>query len=101
MRDLIGLVIGLYLTVALVVFGGAAYGFISGEQAQFATCARPGNLKVQAAFNPELAGGPNWIPWALYRAIAWPKTYFDDIGKTDGLVDWLMVHYNPFPETCK
>jgi hypothetical protein len=96
MRDIIGLIIGLYLTVALVVFGGAAYGFVSGEQAKYATCAHPGPLKT--AFNPELAGAPNWVPWALYRAVAWPKTYFDDSAKTSGIVDWLLVHYNPFQD---
>jgi hypothetical protein len=92
MRDIIGLVIGLYLTVALVVFGGAAYGFLSGEQAKYSSCARSGVLGKPSS---QAAGGQNWAPWALYRAALWPKTYFDDIEKTSGLVDWLVVHYNP------
>ena len=100
MRDIIGLIIGLYLTIALVVFGGAAYAFLSAEHAKYSSCARPGDLPVPGAFQAELAGGQNWVPWALYRASIWPKTYFDDIEKTDGLVDWLLVRYNPFAGNC-
>ena len=96
MRDIIGLLAGLYLTVALVVFGGAAYGFLSGEHAKYSSCARPSDLRTPASSQTELAGGQDWAPWALYRASIWPKTYFDDIGKSDGLVDWLVVRYNPF-----
>ena len=101
MRGIIGLIVGLYLTVALVVFGGAAYGFMSGEQAKFASCAAPQDLKVNAAVGEQLAGGSNWIPWALYRASLWPKTYFDDADKAGDLIDWLLVHYNPFPGICR
>jgi hypothetical protein len=36
-REFIGLLLGLYLTVALVVFGGAVYGFMAGESAQYSS----------------------------------------------------------------
>jgi hypothetical protein len=81
MREFIGLLVGLYLTVALVVFGGAAYGFMAGESPQYSSCAA--------------AGGNKWVPWAIYRAAAWPKTWFDDQDKASGLADWLLVHYDP------
>ena len=84
MREFFGLVLGLYLTIAIAVFGGAAYGFMSGEHAKHATCATE----------------PSWIPWALYRAVAWPKTYFDDQGKVDSIDGWLIVQYDPFAGTC-
>ena len=90
MRDFIGLIVGLYLTAALVVFGGAAYSFMSGEHAKLSPCAVPAGSTAQQ----------NWVPWALYRASIWPKTYFDEAGKTGGLVDWLLVRYNPFAGNC-
>ena len=101
MRNLVGLVIGLYLTAALVVFAVAAWSFSNDTRWKNAVCATPGNLRVNtAAGETTLAGGPNWLPWAAYRAIAWPKTYLDDQEKVADLVDWLMVQYNPFPQTC-
>jgi hypothetical protein len=81
MREMVGLVVGLYLTAALVVFGGAAYGFISGENAEQSRCE------------------PNY-KWAAYRAAIWPKTYFDDAEKARDFVAWLLVRYEPFPEGC-
>ena len=101
MRNLVGLVIGLYLTVALVVFGAAVWSFSNDARWKNAACATPGNFRVNtAAVETTLAGGPNWLPWAAYRAIAWPKTYLDDQEKVADLVDWLMVQYNPFPQIC-
>lgn len=81
MREMVGLVVGLYLTAALVVFGGAAYGFMSGEHADHASC------------------GPNW-QWAAYRAALWPKTYFDDADKAPDFINWLLIRYQPFPDGC-
>lgn len=81
MREMVGLVVGLYLTAALVVFGGAAYGFMSGEHESHSSCA------------------PDY-KWAAYRAIAWPKTYFDDSEKAHDFVGWLLVRYEPFPDGC-
>ena len=101
MRNLVGLVIGLYLTAALVVFAVAAWSFSNDTRWKNAACAMPGNLRVNtAAGETTLAGGPDWLPWAAYRAIAWPKTYLDDQEKVADLVDRLMVQYNPFPQTC-
>jgi hypothetical protein len=84
MREFFGLVLGLYLTVAIAVFGGAAYGFMSGEYRKHSTCATE----------------PDWIPWALYRAAAWPKTYFDDQNKANGIDGWLLVQYDPLSGGC-
>ena len=81
MRNFLGLIVGFYLTVAVAVFGGAAYGFMSGEQAKYSTCP------------------PNW-GWALYRAVAWPKAYYDDMSKVTDIPDWLLVRYKPFGEAC-
>lgn len=81
MREFLGLLLGLYLTVALVVFGGSAYGFMAGESTQYSACAA--------------AGGDKWVPWAIYRAAAWPKAWFDDREKAPDITDWLLVHYNP------
>lgn len=83
MREFFGLVLGLYLTVAIAVFGGAAYGFMSGEHAKYATCPTE-----------------NWVPWALYRAAAWPKTYIDDQNKANGIDGWLIVQYDPLGGEC-
>jgi hypothetical protein len=80
MREFIGLIVGLYLTVAIGIFGGAAYGFMSGEHQTYSACPTERS---------------NWMPWALYRAALWPKTYFDDADKASAVVDWLLVHYNP------
>jgi hypothetical protein len=84
MREIFGLVLGLYLTVAIAVFGGAAYGFMSGEHKKYMTCATE----------------PNWIPWSLYRAVAWPKAYYDDMNKADGIDGWLIVQYDPLGGAC-
>jgi hypothetical protein len=84
MRNLIGFVVGLYLTVALVVFGAAAWSFSTEPRWQGDACAR------------------DWMPWAGWRAIAWPKTYFDDADKIppNDLPGWLMVQYDPWPGQC-
>jgi hypothetical protein len=84
MREFLGLFLGLYLTIAIAVFGGAAYGVMSGEHANYSKCATE----------------PNWIPWALYRAAAWPKAYYDDLDKADGVDGWLIVRYDPFNGGC-
>jgi hypothetical protein len=99
MRNIIGLVMGLYLTVALVVFVTAAWSFSTDERWKTA-CATPGNLRINTVAGASLDGAPDWLPWAAYRAIAWPKTYADDQNKAPDLVDWLMVQYNPFPQNC-
>ena len=81
MRNILGLLVGLYLTVAIAVFGGAAYGFMSGENAEHTSCE------------------PNW-KWAAYRAALWPKTYFDDTERAHDFVGWLLARYEPFPDGC-
>ncbi len=81
MRNILGLIVGFYITVALAVFGGAAYGFLSREHAKHSTCP------------------PNW-PWAIYRAAIWPKAYFVDLSKASNVPDWLLVHYQPFGASC-
>lgn len=86
MRNIIGFVVGLYLTVAIVVFGAAAWSFNTDARWKSAACSTP--------------AGPDWMAWAAYRGIAWPKAYMDDQNKVSDLADWLMVQYNPFPETC-
>ena len=45
---------------------------------------------------------PNWMPWAAWRAFAWPKTYFEDADKIrpNDLPAWLMVKYEPGPGVC-
>jgi hypothetical protein len=84
MRDIIGLVIGLYLTAALVVLGGGVYGFTAGEAPQTRTCASGETV------------ANDWIPFTLIRAAIWPKAYYDDQHKASGVIDWLVVRYNPF-----
>jgi hypothetical protein len=85
MRQVVQFLIGLYILIALIVFGGGVYGMMSGETARASPCPVP----------------DNWLGWAAYRAIAWPKTYFDDIGKVEKLGDWYFVHYTPVPESCE
>jgi len=99
MRNIIGLVAGLYLSVALVVFVTAAWSFSTDDRWQ-AACPMPGNLPINTFAGASLDGAPNWLPWAAYRAIAWPKTYADEHHKASDLVDWLMIQYNPFPQNC-
>jgi hypothetical protein len=82
MRNIVGFLVGLYVTVGLVVFGGAAYSFMSGEHAKYSTCR------------------PNWA-WALYRAAAWPKAYYDDRAKVAEIPDWLLARYKPFGDACR
>ncbi|MFT3724227.1 MAG: hypothetical protein QM773_11620 [Hyphomonadaceae bacterium] len=87
MRNIIGFIVGLYLTVALAVFGGAAWSF-STEARWKETCG---------------PAGPNWMPWAAYRAIAWPKAWLDDSGKLrrrDDIVGWLKIEYGPWNGAC-
>ena len=81
MRNILGLIVGFYITVALAVFGGAAYGFISGEHAKYSTCPA------------------NWL-WAGYRAAIWPKAYFDDMQRASNIPDWLLARYKPFGDVC-
>ncbi len=83
-RELIGLLVGLYISIAVVVFGAACWGIMSGETAKTSPC----------------PVASNWPVWALYRASLWPKTYYDDIGKTQDLGGWLLVHYTPETRTC-
>jgi hypothetical protein len=82
MRNILGLIVGFYFTVALAVFGGAAYGFLSGEHAKHSTCQ------------------PSWA-WAVYRAAVWPKAYYDDTDKVGDIPDWLLVRYKPFGDACR
>jgi hypothetical protein len=100
MRNIIGMAIGLYLTAAMVVFGCAAWSFTTETRWKHSTCTIPGDLKINTA-TQRLDGAPNWIPWAAYRAIAWPKAYIDDQTKVSRLEDWLFVQYNPFEHACR
>lgn len=81
MRNLLGLIVGFYCTVAVTVFGGAAYSVLSGEHAKYSSCP------------------PNWS-WAAYRAAIWPKAYYDDLNRVSDLADWLLVRYKPFGDSC-
>jgi hypothetical protein len=85
MRSILGLLIGLYLTCALVVAGGGVYGFVTHQNGRQYDCG---------------AGKPDWIPFVLMRAAIWPKAYYDDMNKTPELMDWLVVKYDPFPSAC-
>lgn len=102
MRNIIGFVVGLYLTVAVTVFGAAAWSFMTETRWQDTACATPGNLRVPARTDETgLAGGPDWLPWAAWRALIWPKAYMDEIDKAGGdVLDWLTLQYNPFPQNC-
>lgn len=86
MRNIIGFIVGLYLTVALVVFGGAAWSFST-------------EARWKEACGPS---GPSWMPWAAWRAITWPKAWLDDSGKLprDDIVGWLKVEYDPWNGAC-
>jgi hypothetical protein len=84
MRQLVQFFVGLYLLIALIVFGGGFYGIMSGETTKNSPCPLP----------------DNWLGWAAYRAVAWPKTYFDDIGKVEKVEDWYFVRYTPDPASC-
>lgn len=85
MRNIIGLIVGLYLTVTLVVFATAAWSFNTEPRWKTGACANP-----------------DWLLWAAYRAIAWPKTYMDDQEKVGpDLAAWLTVQYVPFPGACR
>jgi hypothetical protein len=94
MRGILGLLIGLYLTCALVVLGGGAYGFLTHQNTPHEGCA-PAALPGQTG-----AGGTNWIPFTLMRAAIWPKAYYDDMKRTSGVIDWLVVRYDAFPSGC-
>jgi hypothetical protein len=84
MRDVLGFFVGLYFLLVAIVFGGGVYGFVSGETAKNTPCPLP----------------ENWLGWSAYRAVLWPKTFFDDIKKVDKLADWYFVRYTPDPVTC-
>lgn len=86
MRNIIGLVVGLYLTVALVVFAAAAWSFSTDTRWKNATCTS--------------GAGLNWLPWAAYRGIAWPKAYMDEQTLASDLIDWLTVQYTPPANIC-
>lgn len=80
MRNIIGMVIGLYVTVAIAVFGGGIYGFVTKQANHSAAC------------------NANWIPFVGIRAVTWPKAWWDN--KDMDLGDWLIVNYDPSPAEC-
>lgn len=80
MRNIIGLVIGLYITAAIGVLGGGIYGFVTKQSSHSDACSR------------------NWVPFVLIRAGLWPKAYWDN--KDMDLGDWLIVNYDPSPAEC-
>ena len=88
MRNIIGLLLGFYFTVALTVFAAAAWSFSTEPRWQKAVCSD--------------GGAPNWMPWAAWRAFAWPRTYFDDADKApaNDIPAWLLVKYDPGPGIC-
>ena len=86
MRNIIGLIVGLYLTVALVVFASAAWTFNTDTRWKNATCTAGASL--------------NWLPWAAYRGITWPKAYMDEQALGPDLINWLAVQYTPAADIC-
>lgn len=84
MRQLAQFLVGLYLLVALAVFGGGVYGIMSGETGRISPCPIP----------------DNWLGWTAYRGAAWPRTYFEDIKKVETIEDWYLVRYTPVPDSC-
>lgn len=84
-RGILGLVIGVYLTVALVVAGGGVYGFLTHQNSRTYDC----------------SGQFSWAPYALIRAAIWPKAWYDERLKTTRVTDWLVVKYDPFPTACR
>lgn len=100
MMRLIGLVVSLYVLIAVVVMGGAAYRFMFDDAPPIMDCA-PEELAVRTNVGEEpLAGGPDWVSWALVRAAIWPKAYLDDQSKVSNPIDWLLVRYDPFGVAC-
>lgn len=99
MRNLIGFVLGLYFTVALVVGGAGAYAFATNSTARNYDC--PGiNLAITAGVAGKQQGSPNWIPYVLLRGIGWPYFYFTEKKLARDIPDWLLVKYDPFPKSC-
>ena len=86
MRNIIGLIVGLYLTVALVVFASAAWTFNTDARWKNATCTAGAN--------------PNCLPRAAYRAITWPKAYMGEQALAPDLVDWVTAQYTPPAGIC-
>jgi hypothetical protein len=82
MRNILGLIIGLYLTVAIAVLGGGIYGFMAQKSRHNATCEA------------------DWIPYVALRAAIWPKAYWDHKDTMNGLAEWLTVQYDPEPSEC-
>ncbi|MBI1339200.1 hypothetical protein GC169_03165 [bacterium] len=99
MRQFIGLIISLYLTVVVIVFGGGVYGFLTDQPTRDYACA-PSELSITTPAN-ELEGAPNWIAWAAIRAAIWPKSYLDDRHRVNSPIQWLLVQYDPFPNACR
>lgn len=86
MRGILGFLIGLYLTCALVVLGGGVYGFVTHQNSRTYQCG---------------AASPNWVPFVAIRAAIWPKAYYDDMNRIADVMDWLVVKYDPFPSACR
>ena len=86
MRSILGLLIGLYLTCALVVAGGGVYGFVTHQNSRHYDCG---------------AAAPNWITFVLIRAAIWPKAYYDDMKKTAELTNERELRARRFIEQHK
>lgn len=86
MRALINLILGLYLMVALLVAGGGFYGFLSDDPPSVPVC--------------QTGESPNWTFYVASRALGWPRSLFDELSLTSGLIAWLVVDYEPFETAC-
>lgn len=96
MRGILGFIVGLYVIVALIVGGAGAYRFYI-DKSPPPTCEAPRELAI-ATEATELEGAPNVPMYLLYRAGAWPLAYFQEQAKADGIVDWLMIGFDPFTD---
>jgi hypothetical protein len=82
MRQVIGFVVGLYITAAIAVFGGGVYGFMTGQPRHSENCTSA------------------WVLWAIARGAVWPKAYMDEASSVADIKQWLLVQYDPLPEAC-
>jgi hypothetical protein len=99
-REIIGLVVGLYLTVALVVGGAGAYAFSTHTTRPVYDCPAI-DAAIAAGQGGNHKGSPDWMPWVALRAVAWPYRYWVEQKDARDIPAWLMVQYDAFPGSCR